>query len=125
MHPYTLSEEDRRALAPFHRQFHAALALRAAERLGLPYTAPRGIFKYEGGVRLGALEIAIYSSCVNEDWRRERRTLPEEIAVAESIEALAQEFRSRGPTLFEPYRAAVDLRGDPLRSLFGRYLPEH
>jgi hypothetical protein len=117
MKKYTLPPEDRLALAPFHREFQAAVAVLANRTVGVDVSRPEGIGKWEGGVKVNGLEIAIKDDYVAEDWKRTGETRPEEIAVAEAIETLAANFKTHGGTTFEQYRdVAKTMYGDPLRS---------
>lgn len=119
MQNFTLSKEARRALAPYHREFQAAVAIIANHTVGNAWAPPRGIGKYEGGVVVNRLEIAIFRETVQEDWRRENKTLPEEVAVAQAIETMAAAFKADGAKVFAPFRdVAKTMSGNRLMSLF-------
>jgi hypothetical protein len=86
MQRYTLDNNVRIALAPYHREFQAAVAVIANRTLGVEIENPQGIGKYEGGVVVRnaqgrVSEIAIKSDFVVEDWRRKSETIPEETEV--------------------------------------------
>src|SRR4051812_47559737 len=95
MVPFTISERIRQAMAPHHRQVQAALAVLANRRLGLE-TPPRGIGKFQGGIRVGEREIFIGPNAVADDWRRYNLDpSPEEEAAAWAVTEVARLF-SRG-----------------------------
>jgi hypothetical protein len=81
---YTLTAEDRAALAQHHRSVQAAIAVLANRKLGVA-APPEGIGKWEGGVRVNGREIAIHAGNVQDDWRRSREPRPEERAVVAAI----------------------------------------
>jgi len=98
-----------------HARVKRALSVYANERFG--FTEYRGIFKYEGGIVVNGLEIAILSGCVQDDWdRRSVGEKPEEVAVVEAIKRLVAECQADPECLmkFEPLNY-----GDPLRCLIG------
>lgn len=117
MQSFSLSNNERRALAKYHREFQAAIAVIANRSLGFAVTQPEGIGKYEGGVRVNFLEIVIYSDAVAEDWKRSGKIIPEEVAVANAIRTIADDFKVRGAMVFEPYRDMTkSLHGNPLNA---------
>jgi hypothetical protein len=98
-----------------HARVKRALSVYANERFGV--TEHRGILKWEGGIVVNGLEIAIGSGYVQDDWdRRSGSQKQEEIAVVEAINRLVSECQADPECLmkFEPLNY-----GDPLRCLIG------
>lgn len=78
----------------------------------------QGIGKYEGGIRVNNLEIAIKTNFIAEDWKRERITIPEETAVLDAITEVAALIQKSGiGAVREQYGECH--YGDPLRCLVG------
>ena len=113
---YEIPPKDVRELfRSHHARVKRALSVYANERFG--FTEYQGILKWEGGIVVNGLEIAIGSGYVQDDWdRRSGGEKPEKIAVVEAINRLVAECQADPECLmkFEPLTY-----GDPLRCLIG------
>jgi hypothetical protein len=118
---YNIKREDRIAFRANEPATKAAIIHLAHERLGLSQPErPTGIYKYQGGIEIRSndnrIEVAIYTSSVAEDWRRDGTYSKEEDAVAWSIVELARIVRENPNYLNEIEGVTI---GDPLRNLCG------
>ena len=111
---YSISKESKAELSKDIRLVQGAIATIANSAFSIN-SEPRGIFKYEGGVVVNGSEIAIHSGFVKDDWVRHAEPSPEEIAVANAIEAVASEAEADGIIALEGYSRCDN--GDPLRML--------
>lgn len=116
MERFDIPLPDRLALAPYHREFQATVALVANTLMGRPGAALQGIGKYQGGIIVNGREIAIYRETVQEDWTRSSRTIPEETATANALHSVNGAFKTLGHRAFH-MPGTTNLR-DPLRSFF-------
>ncbi len=108
-------KEIRELFRSHHARVKRALSVYANERFG--FTEYRGVFKYEGGIVVNGLEIAIGSGYVQADWDRRNATeKAEETEVVRAISRLVAECQTDPDCLmkFEPLTY-----GDPLRCLIG------
>jgi len=112
---YELPREVRIKMQQDEPAVKAAIARIANEKFGIT-TPPRGIGKYEGGVRVNNLEIAIKDSYVMEDWRRSGKPLPEEQAVVDAINLVGAIVQASGTSKLVEKYGRCDV-GDPLRCL--------
>jgi len=118
---YNITREDRIAFRANEPATKAAIIYLTHKRLGLEQPEyPRGIGKYQGGIEIRSgddrIEVAIYTSSVAEDWRRDGTYSKEEDAVAWAIVELARIVREN-PDYLNDIKGVT--WGDPLRDLCG------
>lgn len=120
MQSFDVPLDDRIALLPCHRAFQATIAHRANEALGLAHP-PQGIGRYQGGVMINGRQLVINPDNVAQSWSGTSAPTREEIAVADAIMSVVQDFRRLGdrvlvmPPPETPLGSALQ---DPLRWFF-------
>jgi hypothetical protein len=118
MLPYELSRETRIALAPYVREFQAAVQEVANREMGVHNFRPIGINKNQGGVTVNVRPIAIFGDAVMDDWKRDV-TSPtrEERAVVNAIKTVVEAFNQDGAAALAPYRREDAYYLEPLNAM--------
>lgn len=117
---FTISEEDRKKLAPYHRAFQATVAQHANQFLGLNHP-PQGIGRYQGGLTINGKMLVINPNNVDESWSRTTEPTREEVAVATALVTVTSAFKLLGQkALIAPPPEGVfgSALKDPLRWFF-------
>jgi len=114
---YQIKDSTRQEMAREHRIVQIAISTIANESFG-GGIKPKGIGKYQGGVCVNNREICIQKTNVMDDWQRTTAPTPEEFAVVEAIEKIADSIEKNGLDSIRHYANDQLHMADPLRSMF-------
>ena len=112
---YELDQSIRELMVSNPIRVQSAISFLAAQETGNE-PARSGIYKYEGGVKVGKREICIRVDGVQDDWSRYNiEPTKEEESVVAAIGAVATILKNEGPDGLDVFPLLHG--GDPLRSM--------